>query len=112
MASDSTVEVRITADASGLQSGAEQASDSAAQLSEKLKEIQGAAGAGAEGMSALEAAYYSVSGPAQQAAESASTLADALSSGIPSASGFVARTLGLVGHQSRGRTRAGAIAIN
>ena len=82
------ISVKIVGDASGFDSAASQASDSADRLSNKLKEIQGAAGAGAEGMNALEAAYYSVSGPAQQAAESAKALTDALSSGIPSASAF------------------------
>jgi hypothetical protein len=62
---DDLISVKIEADASGLESGAKQASDSADQISEKLQGIQGAAGAGAEGMGALEAAYYSVSGPAQ-----------------------------------------------
>jgi methyl-accepting chemotaxis protein len=82
MGSDSTVEVRITADASGLQSGASQASDSADQISEKLQGIKDAVGAGSEG---LQAAGESV-GAFGGALQSLGTIAAGVVGGLELAS--------------------------
>jgi len=55
---DSSIQVLIQADASGLESGASQAADSAAQISENLQSIKEAADAGSAG---LQAAAESIS---------------------------------------------------
>jgi len=59
---DSSIQVLIQADASGLESGAKQASDSADQISEKLQGIKDAASVGAEGLDEAAKSVGALSG--------------------------------------------------